>query len=308
MKIKLGTRGSLLALWQADYVKNKLENAGVETEIVIIETKGDKILDRALSKIGSKGVFTEELEEQLHSGQIDIAVHSAKDLQSEIDERLEIIAFTEREKINDVLISHKSINFSEDSEITIGTSSTRRVAMLRAYFPKVKIVDMRGNLQTRIKKLHDGHCDALLLAYAGVNRMHYNDMIVHEFDPEKFVPPVGQGTVAIEISKNLSSEKKEMLRKVCNEPTTEKCLLTERAFLKKLQGGCSIPVFGNAKMIDENIEFTAGIVSLDGKELIKEKMIQKNESSEELGIKMAEEILSKGGDEILKSIKANLAN
>ena len=306
MKIKLGTRGSQLALWQAEYVKEKLENAGVETEIVIIETKGDKILDRALSKIGSKGVFTEELEEQLHSGQIDIAVHSAKDLQSELDQSLEIVAFTEREKINDVLISHKSIHFSEDSEITIGTSSTRRVAMLRAFYPKAKITDMRGNLQTRIKKLKEGHCDALLLAFAGVNRMHYNDMIVHEFDPEKFVPPVGQGTVAIEISKNLSAEKKEMLRKVCNEPSTEQCLLTERAFLKKLQGGCSIPVFGNAIMNDGKIEFTAGIVSLDGQELIKEKMIQKNESPEELGIKMAKEILSLGGEKILKAIKENL--
>ncbi|MFN8431275.1 MAG: hydroxymethylbilane synthase [Spirosomataceae bacterium] len=306
MKIKLGTRGSQLALWQAEYVKEKLENAGVETEIVIIETKGDKILDRALSKIGSKGVFTEELEEQLHNGHIDIAVHSAKDLQSELDQSLEIVAFTEREKINDVLISHKSIHFSEDSEITIGTSSTRRVAMLRAFYPKAKITDMRGNLQTRIKKLKEGHCDALLLAFAGVNRMHYNDMIVHEFDPEKFVPPVGQGTVAIEISKNLSAEKKEMLRKVCNEPSTEQCLLTERAFLKKLQGGCSIPVFGNAIMNDGKIEFTAGIVSLDGQELIKEKMIQKNESPEELGIKMAKEILSLGGEKILKAIKENL--
>jgi hydroxymethylbilane synthase len=306
MKIKLGTRGSQLALWQAEYVKEKLENAGVETEIVIIETKGDKILDRALSKIGSKGVFTEELEEQLHNGHIDIAVHSAKDLQSELDQSLEIVAFTEREKINDVLISHKSIHFSEDSEITIGTSSTRRVAMLRAFYPKAKITDMRGNLQTRIKKLKEGHCDALLLAFAGVNRMHYNDMIVHEFDPEKFVPPVGQGTVAIEISKNLSPQKKEMLRKVCNEPTTEQCLLTERAFLKKLQGGCSIPVFGNAIMNNGKIEFTAGIVSLDGQELIKEKMIQKNESPEELGIKMAKEILSLGGEKILKAIKENL--
>mgnify|MGYP001370549637 CR=1 FL=1 len=306
MKIKLGTRGSQLALWQAEYVKEKLENAGVNTEIVIIETKGDKILDRALSKIGSKGVFTEELEEQLHNGHIDIAVHSAKDLQSELDQSLEIVAFTEREKINDVLISHKSIHFSEDSEITIGTSSTRRVAMLRAFYPKAKITDMRGNLQTRIKKLKEGHCDALLLAFAGVNRMHYNDMIVHEFDPEKFVPPVGQGTVAIEISKNLSAEKKEMLRKVCNEPSTEQCLLTERAFLKKLQGGCSIPVFGNAIMNDGKIEFTAGIVSLDGQELIKEKMIQKNESPEELGIKMAKEILSLGGEKILKAIKENL--
>lgn len=306
MNIKIGTRGSKLALWQAEYVREKLENHGLSTEILIIETKGDKIQDRALSKIGSKGVFTEELEEQLHEGHIDIAVHSAKDLQSDLGESLEIIAFTEREKINDVLISNSKIDFSEKSEIVIGTSSTRRVAMLKAFYPKARIVDMRGNLQTRIKKLEEGQCDALLLAFAGVNRMHYNEMITHEFDTEKFVPPVGQGTVAIEISKSLSNDKRDKIKQICNEPVTEQCLLAERAFLKKLQGGCSIPVFGNAIMSENKIIFTAGIISLDGKNIVKEKLIQKNESAEELGIKMADMILDKGGKEILESIKSNL--
>jgi hydroxymethylbilane synthase len=304
MKIKIGTRGSLLALWQAEYIQSKLESAKIDTEIIIIETKGDKILDRALSKIGSKGVFTEELEEQLHSGLIDIAVHSAKDLQSELDESLSIIAFTEREKINDVLISHKPIDINK--EIVVGTSSTRRVAMLKAYFPHLKIVDMRGNLQTRIKKMESGACDALLLAFAGVNRMKYNDLIQYEFDNEQFVPPVGQGTVAIEISNKLDKSKAEVIRNICNDVETELCLLTERAFLRELKGGCSIPVFGNGKLIDGKVHFTAGIIALDGKEIIKASETQKNETPEELGIKLANRILSGGGKEILEKIKAQL--
>lgn len=304
MNIKIGTRGSQLALWQAEYIKGKLEAGGLTTEIIIIETKGDKILDRALSKIGSKGVFTEELEEQLHIGAIDIAVHSAKDLQSELHESLSIIAFTEREKINDVLVSNKEIDI--ETEITIGTSSTRRVAMLRAYFPHFKIVDMRGNLQTRIRKMEDGQCDALLLAYAGVNRMKYNDLIKYEFDNKTFVAPVGQGTVAIEISNNLDKNKADVIRTLCNDIETEKCLLTERAYLKELKGGCSIPVFGNAKLQEDKIHFTAGIISLDGKEIVKTTEIQNNESPTELGIKIANIILANGGKEILEKIKAQL--
>jgi hydroxymethylbilane synthase len=304
MKIKIGTRGSLLALWQADYIQAKLENAGIDTEIVIIETKGDKILDKALSKIGSKGVFTEELEEQLHSGAIDIAVHSAKDLQSELDASLSIIAFTEREKTNDVLVSHKEIDITK--ELIVGTSSTRRVAMLKAYFPHFKIVDMRGNLQTRIKKMEDGACDAILLAYAGVNRMNYNEMIRYQFDNEQFVPPVGQGTVAIEISNKLDKTKACEIREICNDPETEYCLLAERAYLRELKGGCSIPVFGNGVLVENKVLFTAGIISLDGQKIIKVKEIQKDESPEELGIKLANRILSEGGKEILENIKAQL--
>ncbi len=304
MKIKIGTRGSLLALWQADYIQSKLESAGIDTEIVIIETKGDKILDRALSKIGSKGVFTEELEDQLHSGGIDIAVHSAKDLQSELDESLSIIAFTEREKINDVLLSHKEIDINK--ELVVGTSSTRRVAMLKAYFQNFRIVDMRGNLQTRIKKMENGACDAILLAFAGVNRMKYNDKIRHEFDNEQFVPPVGQGTVAIEISNKLDEKKSALIREICNDSETEQCLLAERAYLRELKGGCSIPVFGNGILVENKVHFTAGIISLDGQKIIKVKEIQKNETPEELGTKLAIRILSEGGKEILESIKAQL--
>lgn len=314
MKIKIGTRGSKLALWQAYYVEEKLKAEGVDTEIVIIETKGDKILDRSLSKIGSKGVFTEELEDQLRTGEIDIAVHSAKDLQSELASDLEIIAFTEREQVNDVLVSyHQGLSLQSGESFVIGTSSTRRVAMLKHYYPHIKIVDMRGNLQTRLRKLEENQCDALILAYAGVHRMHYDDLIIEQLSLDEFVPPVGQGCVAIEAAKALAEEKKNRIKRLINDAQTEKCLLAERAYLKKLQGGCSIPSFGKATLEENDngglhLTMTAGLISLDGQKLI--KVIEGNsvDDPEGLGVKVAETVLAQGGTEILRNIREGLAN
>lgn len=302
MKITIGTRGSKLALWQAYYIEELLQKAGAEVLIKIIETKGDKILDRALSKIGSKGVFTEELEEQLTSGEIDIAVHSAKDLQSDLGENFEILAFTEREKINDVLVSKREkFKLTSESTYTIGTSSTRRVALLRRLYPNLNIVDMRGNLQTRIRKMDEGACDALLLAYAGVHRMQYEEMIVHEFDAHEFTPAVGQGSVAIECASNLSEAKKKLVSTACNHTKSALCLLTERAFLKEVNGGCSIPVFGNACLQGDEISLNAGIISLDGTNLIRIKETGNN--ALELGKKVGKSLLTNGGAKILQSIR-----
>ncbi|MFT6202818.1 MAG: hydroxymethylbilane synthase [Spirosomataceae bacterium] len=303
--IKIGTRASKLALWQAYFIEEKLQAAGATTKIVTIETKGDKILDRALSKIGSKGIFTEELEEQLLDGRIDIAVHSAKDLQSDLGENFEIVAFTEREKINDVLVSrNKELNVHSGKPFVIGTSSTRRVAMLRAYFPHLKVVDMRGNLQTRIRKLDENHCDALLLAYAGVHRMGYHDMVIHEFDSEKFTPAVGQGSIAVEVATILPEEKKELVKKACNHTETERRLRIERAFLRTMNGGCSIPVFGLATLT----EFTAGIISLDGTEVLRETIkVSNSDSAEVIGDNVAKTILEAGGERILKEIRNKMS-
>jgi hydroxymethylbilane synthase len=309
--IKLGTRGSKLALWQAEYIRKTLERGGLEVEIVIINTKGDQILDRSLSKIGSKGVFTEELEEQLRSGQIDIAQHSAKDLQSELSEDLELIAFTEREKVNDVLVSFdKSLRLDSGKPFVVGTSSTRRVAMLKHYYPHIQTVDMRGNLQTRMAKLESGVCDAIILAYAGVHRMGYEEHIAEMISIDTFTPAVGQGSVALECAVNLEPEKKAKIRELCNHPETEQQLLAERAFLRRLQGGCSIPVFGLAsKLLVSGYELsgltiTGGIVSLDGAEILKETITGMN--PEEMGKALADKILSLGGDKILEEIKSNL--
>jgi hydroxymethylbilane synthase len=304
--IRIGTRGSKLALWQAEYVAKLIKPSGYSTEIITIETKGDKMLDVAISKIGSKGVFTDEIEAKLLDGSIDIAVHSAKDLASELPEELELIAFTEREVVNDVMVSSlKNIDLTQD-KIKIGTSSTRRVAFLKHFYPQVETVSIRGNLQTRIGKLQAGECDALLLAYAGVHRMGYHDLIAEKIETSYFVPAVGQGSVAVECHKKLSFDKKEIIQRWVNHPITENCIRTERAFLKKLQGGCSIPSFGYAYYDGELITLKAGIISLDGQQVVKVKRSASPGDAKELGESVASEVLRKGGTEILSEIRKQL--
>jgi len=304
--IRIGTRGSKLALWQAEYVAKLIKPSGYSTEIITIETKGDKMLDVAISKIGSKGVFTDEIEAKLLDGSIDIAVHSAKDLASELPEELELIAFTERELVNDVVVSSKkNIDLTND-KIKIGTSSTRRVAFLKHFYPQIEAVSIRGNLQTRISKLQAGECDALLLAYAGVHRMGYHDLIAEKIETSYFVPAVGQGSVAIECHKKLSFDKKEIIQRWVNHPVTENCIRTERAFLKKLQGGCSIPSFGYAHYDGDLITLKAGIISLDGQQVVKVKRSASPGDAKELGESVANEVLRKGGTEILSEIRKQL--
>lgn len=304
MKVKIGTRGSKLALWQAYHVEDKLKEAGFETEIVTIETKGDKILDVSIAKIGSKGVFTEEIEEQLATGQIDIAVHSAKDMQSTLPDGFKLIAFMEREKANDVIISRKKgLGLGDGEPFVLGTSSTRRIATLSHFYPNVKTVPIRGNLQTRIRKMDEGVCDALLLAYAGVHRMGYQDMICEELSLEEFIPAVGQGSVAIEVHSSLDEKKAGRIREMLNHAETETCLLAERQFLKTMDGGCSIPVFAMAKLEGATLEIMGGIISLDGSEHIRHQASGRLQDASSIGEQLATEVLSSGGDQILKEIK-----
>ena len=305
--IKIGTRGSKLAIWQAEHVASLLQAGGLDTQIVLIDTKGDQILDRALSKIGSKGVFTEELEDQLRDGRIDIAQHSAKDLQSDLADDLEIIAFTKRETVNDVLVSFdKTLSLDSGQAFVVGTSSTRRVAMLKHFYPHIKTVEMRGNLQTRLKKLEDGACNALLLAYAGVHRMGYDQHICQKITTKTFTPPVGQGSVAIECAKSLDADKKQLIKTLLNHADTERCISTERAFLQTLHGGCSIPSYGLATLtVDNQVHFEAGLISLDGQQKI--SFSAEHTDSEVLGQEAGQYILANGGDELLKSIRENIA-
>lgn len=308
MNIRIGTRKSKLAMWQANYVKDELSKHGIEVELVPIETKGDKVLDVSIAKIGSKGVFTEELEQMLENGEVDIAIHSAKDLPSELPPQFDILAFSSREKENDVLVSHdKSLQLlDENSSFVVGTSSTRRIATLAHYYPKIQTVEIRGNLQTRIGKMESGQCDALLLAYAGVSRMEYDQLINQELALDIFTPAVGQGSLAVEIAVSLSKEKKDKIRNILNDPLTEKKLLAERAYLRKLKGGCSIPAFANAQLMEEQITLQAGIFSLDGGELVKETITGSQEDPEVLGSSLGETILDRGGRQILDAINKEL--
>lgn len=303
--IKIGTRGSKLALWQAYLIESLLQAGGFTTELDIIETKGDKILDVSLSKIGSKGLFTEELEDKLRSGEIDIAVHSAKDVQSQLDDDLELIAFTDREIVNDVLVGNdKSLTLKSGKPLVVGTSSVRRRAMLQYYYPHVKMVDMRGNLQTRLKKLEDGHCDVLLLAFAGVHRMEYDDRIIEMLDLNEFTPAVGQGSVAVESAVSLDPVKKEAIRRLVNHEETSICLRAERALLKTLQGGCSIPVFGLSYLLDGTQYIDCGVAGLDGKTMIRHKESRiDNETPEVFGEKAANKLIEMGALDVLKALR-----
>ncbi len=307
MHIRIGTRSSRLALWQAEHIQALLQTGGLTSELILFETKGDKILDRSLSKIGSKGVFTQELEDQLWAGTIDIAVHSAKDLQSSLPPGLGIIAFTERERANDVLVSRDtSLSLTSGQPFVVGTSSTRRVAMLRHYCPHIRIVDMRGNLQTRLRKLDEGQCDALLLAYAGVHRMQYDDLIADHLLITEFTPAVGQGSVAVEAADTLSLDKLDAVRKLTNHEPTEVVLRAERAYLRRMEGGCSIPIFALAAHTGDTITLTGGLIGLDGTSLLRETFSGPATDAERLGNALAEHIMAQGGDKILRTIREQL--
>lgn len=307
LTIKIGTRASKLAMWQAEHVAELIRASGCRTEIIPMDTKGDKIQNVSIAKIGSKGVFTEEIEEKILEGVIDIAVHSAKDLASEIHEELELIAFTERELVNDVLVSYdRNINLSGGQKLRIGTSSTRRVAFLKHFYPHAEAVSIRGNLQTRLAKLKAGECDALLLAYAGVHRMGYDDLIVEQIETSYFVPAVGQGSIAIECHKKLSFEKKEIIERWVNHAPTEDCIRAERAFLRTLHGGCSIPAFGYAYWEENLITLKGGIISLDGQQVVKVKKTGSPNDFRELGEAVGQEVLRTGGKEILENIRQQI--
>lgn len=303
--IHIGSRKSKLAMWQTETVAALLEKAGLETVISSMETKGDKILDVSIAKIGSKGVFTEELEGQLAGGATDIAVHSAKDMQSILPAGFGLIAFTDREKVNDVLLSmDKSIDITDPNrKVRVGTSSVRRIALLKHYYPHVETVDMRGNLQTRIRKMEEGTCDALILAYAGVKRMEYEDMIVKVFSEEEFIPPVGQGCIAIEAAESLDAEKQERVRACLNNPDSEVCLLAERAYLRTMEGGCSIPAFALAILDGEQLVLRGGLASLDGKTVLVKTEKGSREEADQLGQRLGKFILENGGREILAEVR-----
>ena len=235
----------------------------------------------------------------------DIAVHSAKDMQSVLPDGFELIAFTDREKPNDVLLSRDaSIDLTDSSRpLRIGTSSVRRVALLKHFYPHVETVEMRGNLQTRIGKMDAGDCDALMLAYAGVKRMEYDDMIIKVFSADEFIPPVGQGCIAIESATNLSADKRGKVRSSLNNADSEACLLAERAFLRVMEGGCSIPAFGLAILEGDELILRGGLASLDGSTVLVRTEKGSRAEADAIGRRLGTYILENGGKEILADIK-----
>ena len=305
MKIRLATRASRLALWQTEHVASLLHQAGFATEIVPMQTTGDAVQDRSLAKIGAKGVFTEELEVSLRRGETHLAVHSAKDVQSSIPRDLELLAFLEREQPNDVVLSF-DVQFSLDKPgIVLGTSSTRRKAQLRRFYPQATTAEARGNLQTRLRKLEEGQFDALVLAYAGVHRMGYDHLVRYVLPTDRFVPATGQGSIAIECAETLDEDLKARLKAALDHPATHTCLLAERAFLHTMEGGCSIPSFALATLDGHGgLRLHGGLISLSGEEYVEEIQTAATAAgAQALGVAVADAVLGRGGREILASIR-----
>jgi hydroxymethylbilane synthase len=302
--LRLGTRGSQLALWQARHVASLLESSlpDLKVEIKTIKTTGDKILDVALSKIGDKGLFTKEIEKELLSGEIDIAVHSMKDLPSELPPGLCIAAVLEREDPRDVLLSHKNYSLAElPHAAQIGTSSLRRIAQLKAWRPDLQLVDMRGNVETRIRKMKEQDLDGIILACAGVKRLGLEEMISDYLPAHLVLPAVGQGMIAVEARAGEQDVLKLLSR--INHQDSFLASQAERGFLHELGGGCQVPVASMAELREGQLHIQGLIASLDGKEKYSGSSDCSLSEAEEAGRELARRLLQQGGAAILCEIR-----
>ncbi|MCF8067326.1 MAG: hydroxymethylbilane synthase [Desulfobacterales bacterium] len=304
--IKIGTRGSKLALWQANWVKSALEekNPSITIEIIIIKTKGDKILDVPLAKVGGKGLFVKEIEEALLDGRIDLAVHSMKDMPAEIPEGLCIGAVPEREMPHDVLISKNGLKLSDLPEgAIIGTSSLRRAAQLRHARPDLEIRTLRGNIETRLNKVKTGDMAATILAAAGVRRMNYTDKITEYIDEKVMLPAVGQGALCIETREN-DTVVGPIVDKL-DHAETHTVVTAERAFLHRLEGSCQVPVAAHGKLYNNELSLCGLVANVDGSNMIRETITGSPENAETMGVKLANILLSMGARKILDNLKEN---
>lgn len=303
-KIVIGTRSSKLALWQAEYVKSRLEEEypGLTVELKLMTTKGDKILDAPLAKIGGKGLFTKELEMDMLAGGIDLAVHSLKDMPTELPEGLTLAAITKRFDPGDAVVSPKFKTFDAlPCGAKVGTSSLRRKAQLLHARPDLNICDLRGNVNTRLAKLESENFDAIILAVAGLKRLGFGERITEVLPRDMVLPAVGQGALAIETRAD-DTEMREMLA-FLNDEATVHCAKAERAFLGRVEGGCQVPVGVYAVPAEnEEIQVEAVIASLDGQRLYRDKLSGKAEDAEKLGVTLAEKLLAAGGKSILQEL------
>ncbi len=303
-RLVIGTRGSELALWQAYYIKKELEkkNKNLLVEINIIKTKGDKILDVALSKIGDKGLFTKELEVELLNGTIDIAVHSLKDLQTALPKGLVIAAITKRHRVEDVLIAKKkgtTINTLKENAV-VATGSLRRKSQLLHLRPDIKIVELRGNVPSRIKKYKESKWDAIILARAGVERLKLDKNITSVISTKQILPAVGQGALAIEVRKD-NKFALNALKKI-NDEKTFTAAMAERAFLKALEGGCQVPIGAYAQVKTDGLYLDGFVGDIDGSVTFRKVLKGSKRKPEELGKKLAGEMKKAGAGKILKRI------
>ncbi|NOZ13604.1 MAG: hydroxymethylbilane synthase [Acidobacteria bacterium] len=302
MEIKIGTRGSKLALWQAEHVKKRLEKAhpGHEFVIRIIKTTGDLDQKTPLNEMGGVGLFTKQLEIALDAGEIDLAVHSCKDLPSEIDSRFQLVAFLERERPLDALISGKIRLADLEKGGVVGTGSLRRVSQLKNRFPNVEIRELRGNVDTRLKKLESGEYDAIILAYAGVKRLGLESVVADVIPADIMIPAVAQGVVAVEARKG-DTAISDIVSAV-DHTESRAAVVQERDFLRIVEGGCKVPV-GCYAEVGENFRIRGYIGSVDGKEAVRHEVFLSAGEADGAGESLARAMLADGGAEILAGIQ-----
>ena len=303
-KLIIGSRSSDLALWQANFIKDAIEkqNKNIEVIIKLIATKGDKIVDVALSKIGDKGLFTKELEIELLGGGIDIAVHSLKDLQTEIPKGLKLAAVTARHSAEDVLIGREPGTTIKNLALgaTVATGSLRRKSQLKHIRSDINVVELRGNVPTRIQKFRDSKWDAIILARAGVERLNLGKHISSYIDRADILPAVGQGALGIEIAgRNKFAD--EVIQTVHDE-NAFLAVTAERSLLKSLEGGCQVPIGAFGEIKGQDLYLSAVVASLDGTKACKRKTKGRKETAEKIGNTLADDLLKAGAGKILEKI------
>lgn len=305
--VKVVSRDSALAMWQTNFVVDALRSVTdqYEFEIISLKTKGDKVLDVSLAKIGDKGLFSKELEDGLISGEMDFAVHSLKDIPTVLPEGLQLSAMLTRHNPADVLISEKYNSLEELPQgAKVGTSSLRRKAQLLHKRPDLNIQDLRGNVNTRMRKLKDENFDGIILAAAGVERMDWKDAVTEELSYDICLPAVSQGVIAIETR----SDDPEIISlvKLIHDKESEICVQAERALLRALEGGCQIPIAGHAHIEGTDVVLDGLVCSIDGKTIIRDQIRGSIDLAEQVGIQLAEKLSAMGGKEILEQIRMEL--
>ncbi len=303
MHLKIGTRGSALAVTQSEWIKEKIlsRHPGISVELVRIRTKGDKIVDSPLSKIGGKGLFVKEIEDALLRKEVDLAVHSIKDVPAELPEGLCLSVFPEREDPRDVFISREYASLSDLPEgASIGTGSLRRSSQLLHIRPDLNVVQLRGNVDTRLKKLESGAMQAIILAAAGMNRLGLSAEITERLSTEALLPAIGQGALGLEVRKD--DERILQILYFLNHRPTELAVRAERSFLKRLEGGCQVPIAGFGIVEGSDIILKGMVAELDGSNIIRGEIKGPDTKAEELGLALAERLLESGADRILAGV------
>jgi hydroxymethylbilane synthase len=298
-KLRIGSRGSQLALWQANHVSGLLRAQGHQVEIEVIKTTGDKITDVALAQVGTKGMFTKEIEEALAEGRVDLAVHSLKDLPTELASTFTLAAVMKRQDPRDVFLSLRYTTFRElPKGARVGTSSLRRQAQIKSVRPDLNIFPLRGNVDTRLRKLESGEFDAIILAAAGLNRLGRTERVREILPVEVMCPAVGQGALGIEARANDTATLNELA--FLDDSAARRATAAERALLRTLGGGCQVPIGAYAEEVDGKLKMTAIVADPEGGNVLREQ--QSGSDPEELGGRVAQALLARGADSILKAV------